>query len=178
MHDLIKLFQGLKFNFKREPGNVSLLCDHCLPQILRPINPISLQRVELCSLDIRFFSTTGKIDKRNQTFILAAIGNFSLNRECWRLVTSLLMLPRLFLAWWYWTFLNRVTLRMEYVRTLIHVAAGLNVAELTSLLVLSFIDSDNRLQSHVHKIAFGGFLLFSIVFFSLQIYLFRYNNCI
>jgi len=84
------------------------------------------------------------------------------------------MLPRLFLAWWYWTSLTKITMRMEYVRTMIHVAAGLNVAELTSLLVLSFIDSDNRLQSHVHKLAFGGFLLFSIGFFSLQLYLFSH----
>ena len=88
------------------------------------------------------------------------------------------MLPRFFLAWWYWTSLPKVTLRMDYVRTLTNVAAGLNVAELTSLLVLSFIDSDNRIQSHVHKIAFGGFLLFSIGFFSLQLYLFRYDNSI
>ena len=61
------------------------------------------------------------------------------------------MPPRLFLVWWYWTSLAKVTLRMEYVRTLINVLAGLNVAELTSLLVLSFIDSDNRIPvSYTH----------------------------
>ena len=83
------------------------------------------------------------------------------------------MVPRLFLTWWYWTSFFKMTLQMEYVKNLINVTSGLNVAELVCLLILSFIDSDNRIQSHVHKISFGGFLLFSIGFFFFQLYLYR-----
>ena len=48
----------------------------------------------------------------------------------------------------------------------------MNMFEMTSLLVVSFSNSDRNLS--IHKVAFGGFILSSLIYFYLHWYLYRF----
>jgi len=107
--------------------------------------------------------------------ISAAIGNVSPNREIWRFSISLITIPRLVMAWMYWTYLRDITYKLDYIKTMINTGTGLHLCELASLLLLSFVDSDsNRSHSQIHKIAFGIFLTSSILYFFVHYYLFSF----
>ena len=63
------------------------------------------------------------------------------------------------MAWMYWTHLMDITYKLDYIKTMINMGLGMNLCELASLLLLSFVDSDShRSRSQIHKIAFGIYL--------------------
>ena len=141
-------------------------------KIFLPIHKISLQCLELCSVNIRYKFVSNIISSTN--FNLVAIGNVSPNREIWRFSISLITIPRLVMAWMYWNYLRDITYKLDYIKTMINTGTGLHLCELASLLLLSFVDSDsNRSHSQIHKIAFGIFLTSSILFIFVHYYLFR-----
>ena len=140
-------------------------------KIFLPIHKISLQCLELCSVNIRYKFVSNIFHKLN-SINLAAIGNVSPNREIWRFSISLITIPRLVMAWMYWTYLRDITYKLDYIKTMINIATVLHLCELTSLLLLSFFDSNSR-TFVIHKIAFGSFAAFSLLYFYVHCYLFR-----
>ena len=84
------------------------------------------------------------------------------------------MLPRFLLLMEYRYLLQDITHRLHYIQNMINVACLAHIFELSCLVLVTFVDGENRFHSLLHRFSFGGFIVFSIIYFGLHVYLFRY----
>ena len=104
--------------------------------------------------------------------LLAAI-SYSPNKEIWRIGVTTTTIPRIVFALLYKHTLGKISHNLQYVKHMITVAMAFNLLEIMCLMSLTFIDGDTRILAILHKMSFGGFIIFSMTYFWLQVYLYR-----
>jgi len=107
---------------------------------------------------------------------MSAAISYTPNREIWQIGVLLDMLPRFLLLMEYRYLLQDITHRLHYIQNMINVACLAHIFELSCLVLVTFVDGENRFHSLLHRFSFGGFIVFSIIYFGLHVYLFR--NCL